>query len=77
MKDEEADVLVAQVVGRLKKRREELGLSLNRLSEMAGMSHVGVLQIENGERSPQLRTVFKLAKALDLDAAELFRTLRG
>ena len=52
-------------------------MSLNKLSELAGMSHVGVLQIEAGERSPQLRTALKLASALDLDLAEVIRSVQG
>lgn len=50
-------------------------MSLNRLSELAGMSHVGILQIESGDRSPQLRTVFMLAYALDIGPEELLRDL--
>lgn len=71
MKEEEADTLVAKLVERLKARRKELGMSLNRLSELAGMSHVGILQIEAGERSPQLRTLFKLASALEIEVQYL------
>ncbi|BCX49851.1 transcriptional regulator, XRE family protein [Haloferula helveola] len=75
MKEEEADTRVAEIVSRLKARRESLGMSLSRLSELAGMSHVGILQIESGERSPQLRTIIKLAAALDLKLAKLFSGL--
>jgi len=66
MKDEEIDRLTAAVVERLKRRREELGLSVNKLAEKAGMTHVGILKLESGDRTPMLRTALKLAKALDL-----------
>ena len=71
MKDSEADKLVTKVVGRLKARREELGMSVNKLSELAGMSHVSILKIESGENSPQLRTVLKLAAALEMDLGDI------
>lgn len=72
MKDEEADRTINRAVEKLKERRLALGLSQNRTAEMAGLSHVGLLQIENGERSPLLRTIVKLAGALDIPLSELF-----
>jgi transcriptional regulator with XRE-family HTH domain len=66
MKDEETDLLTAAVVERLRQRRVELGLSVNKLAEKAGMTHVGILKLESGDRTPMLRTALKLAKALDL-----------
>ncbi len=71
MKDEEADRLVEAIVLRLRERREELGMSVNKLAEKAGMSHVGILQIESGARSPMLRNVVKIAAALDLDLGQV------
>lgn len=73
MKDEDADLTIALAMQKLKNRRLALGLSLNRAAESAGLSHVGLLQIENGERSPLLRTIVKLASALDLPLSDLFR----
>ena len=67
MKDKEADAIVAQVVAQLQERREELGISLNKLSELVGMDHSAILRIENGERSPLFRTVVKLAAALEVE----------
>ncbi len=45
---------------------------MNRLAEEAGLTHVGVLNVENGKRSPQLLTVVKLADALGIRLSELF-----
>lgn len=42
-------------------------MSVNKLSKKAGMSHVGILQIESGERSPMLRNAIKLADALEVN----------
>lgn len=71
MKDEQADKIVGAVVQRLRQRREELGMSVNKLAEKAGMSHVGILQIESGERSPMFRNILKIAAALELDLGQV------
>jgi transcriptional regulator with XRE-family HTH domain len=73
MKDEETDRLTAAVVERLRQRRVELGLSVNKLAEKAGMTHVGILKLESGDRTPMLRTALKLAKALDLRLSSVLR----
>ena len=73
MKDEETDRLTAAVVERLRQRRVELGLSVNKLAEKAGMTHVGILKLESGDRTPMLRTTLKLAKALDLRLSSVLR----
>jgi DNA-binding XRE family transcriptional regulator len=65
VKDEVADQIVAALVERLRQRRLEQGLSVNKVAELAGMSHVGLLQIESGERTPMLRTALKIADALN------------
>lgn len=75
MKDEETDKLTAAVVGRLQQRREELGLSVNKLAELAGMTHVGILKLESGDRTPMLRTALKLSKALDLRLSSVLAEL--
>lgn len=54
-----------QIGGRIKKIREEKGLSISELSQLTGFDQ-GLLQnIESGEVCPQLGTVIKLSKALD------------
>jgi transcriptional regulator with XRE-family HTH domain len=63
------------VVERLRQRREELGLSVNKLAEMAGMPHVGILKLESGDRTPMLRTALKLAKALNLRLSSVLADL--
>jgi transcriptional regulator with XRE-family HTH domain len=72
VKDQDADRTINRTVEKLRNRRLELGLSLNRTAEMAGLSHVGLLQMENGERSPLLRTIVKLASALEIPLSDLF-----
>lgn len=75
MKDEETDRLTAAIVARLRKRREELGLSVNKLAEIAGMNHAGLLRIEDGSRTPMLRTALKLAKALEIRLSDVLSEL--
>ena len=41
------------------------------LAKTSGMSHVGILQIESGDRSPMLRNVVKIAGALEVDLGDL------
>lgn len=54
-----------QIGGRIKKIREEKGLSISALSQLTGFDQ-GLLQnIESGDVCPQLGTVIKLSKALD------------
>jgi transcriptional regulator with XRE-family HTH domain len=51
--------------------REERELSQETLGHRAGIHPTYVGQIERGEKSPTIATVFKLSGALDLAAREL------
>ena len=75
MKDEETDRLTAAIVARLRQRREELGQSVNKVAEMAGINHAALLRLEDGSRTPMLRTALKLASALDLRLSEVLAEL--
>jgi len=52
--------------GKLKKIREEQGLKQSQLAKKAGVSAGLIGQIEKGKIQPSLRTVEKLASALDI-----------
>lgn len=60
---------------RLKELREKRDLSQVRLSELAGMNRNYVGDVERGKRNPCLGNIVKLAEALDVSPAELFRGL--
>lgn len=75
MKDDETDRLTAAIVRRRRQRREELGLSVNKVAEMAGINHAALLRLEEGSRTPMLRTALKLTKALDFPLSELLAEL--
>ncbi len=54
-----------EIGGRLKKIREEKGLSIAQLSQLTGFEQEMLSDIESGAVCPQLGTVIKLSKALD------------
>jgi transcriptional regulator with XRE-family HTH domain len=61
----------------LRRIRHERGLSQERLAHNADLNMTHVAKIERGEREPGVRTVSKLAKALEVSAAELFDGIDG
>lgn len=56
----------------MKKRRAELRLSQEALSELAGLHRTYVADIERGIRNVSLQNVEKLAKAMELSISALF-----
>lgn len=54
-----------EIGGRLKKIREEKGLTIAQLSQLTGFDQEMLTRIESGAVCPQLGTVIKLSKALD------------
>jgi transcriptional regulator with XRE-family HTH domain len=61
----------------LRRLRHERELSQERLAHMADLNVTHVAKIERSEREPGIRTVSKLAKALEVSAAELFDGIDG
>jgi transcriptional regulator with XRE-family HTH domain len=60
---------------RVRAVREELGWSQENLAEASGLHWTYVSSIERGERNISLN-ILKLAQALEVDPAELVRSLR-
>jgi transcriptional regulator with XRE-family HTH domain len=58
---------------RLKYYRIESGLSQQALSDYAGVDRKTVNRIENGHFSPNIETLLRLATALDVTPAEIFK----
>ena len=56
----------------IRRLREARGWGQTKLAAAADMAVSGVSQIENGHRNPNSATLIKLARALDVDVAELF-----
>jgi transcriptional regulator with XRE-family HTH domain len=55
----------------IRRRRQARGMTLDDLSQAAGISRVMLVAIEHGRRNPGIRSIFELAAALGVPAAEL------
>ena len=62
---------------RVKGRREELGLSQEALALRAGINRTYIASLESGRRNPSLDLICRLARGLDIDAAELVEGLQA
>lgn len=67
------DQSVSAVSDNLKKTREQRGLSLERLSELTGVSKSMLRQIETGKSSPTIATIWKIANGLRVSFTALLR----
>ena len=56
----------------LRELRTERGLSQERLAELAGLDRNYIGQIERAERNVALVNIIRIAKALEIEASELF-----
>lgn len=63
--------MLAQLPARLKMARREKGLSLDAVAKLSGVSRSMVSQIERGESSPTVSTLWNLTRALQVDFAGL------
>ena len=61
----------------IKLRRKELRLSQEELAEAAGLHRTYIGQLEHGEKSPTIRTLFLLANTLKIRPSEMVRNLEG
>lgn len=68
---EEADTILHALPARLKEARKSQGLSLEAVSNLSGVSRSMVSQIERGESSPTIATLWNLTRALNVDFAGL------
>ena len=65
---------VERLGSRLKKARQQLGLSQEELAQHAGLSRIYVAKLEAGERrAPSLDALERLAKALRVKLVELIK----
>ncbi len=62
---DEAETL-SQIVGTMIERRHTLALSQRELAELCGLPHSSVARIESGKSTPNLSTLLKICKQLDL-----------
>lgn len=66
---------VAEAFGRaIKARRAEVGLTQEDLADKGEVARSFVSAMERGEKAPTVKTVWKLAKALDCKPSDLWLT---
>lgn len=67
---------IAVIVGeRLRHRRQELGYSQEKVSEMAGLHPTYVGQLERGEKNATIESIWKICNALCYPMEELFEKI--
>lgn len=66
-----ADDILNALPSRLKDARKAQGLSLDAIANLSGVSRSMVSQIERGESSPTIATLWNLTRALNVDFAGL------
>ncbi len=74
---EMADDILSQLPARLKQARRDKGLSLEAVANLSGVSRSMVSQIERGESSPTIATLWNLTRALQVDFAGLLEQAPG
>ena len=68
---DETDAILSLLPARLKEARRVQGLSLDAVAKLSGVSRSMVSQIERGESSPTIATLWNLTRALQVDFAGL------
>jgi transcriptional regulator with XRE-family HTH domain len=64
-----------KILGRnVRRLREEQGASQEEVAYRAGLNRAYLSDVERGARNPTVRVAGRIAKALDVDPSELFRT---
>ena len=65
-----------KIIELLKEAREQRGISKYLVAQRSGLSQQAVGYMEKGHRIPSLETVLRIAKALDVDLAEIILKAR-
>lgn len=61
----------------LKSRREQLKISKRKLSELAQLERVYIIQLENGKKRPTVNALFYLSEALGMKPSEMLRLVEA
>ena len=62
------------IADNIKKYRQKLGISQDRLSKMADVTYNTIIKIESGgSQNPTIGTLSKIAKALDVNVDDLIQ----
>jgi len=66
---------ISPIATNIKKLRKKLGISQDKLSKLANVSHNTIIKIESGGiQNPTIRTVQKIAQALGVSIDELLNS---
>ena len=68
---EDPDILLSQIGLRIVRRRQELGLTQKALANAVDTQATNLSRIEGGTQNVTIRTLCKIAEALDTTVAEL------
>lgn len=67
---------IAKTLGkRIRNYRTHLGLSQEKLAELAGCHHTYIGQLERGEKNATIESVEKIANALNVSLSKIFEKL--
>ena len=67
---------IAKIIGqRIRNNRTKLGLSQEKLAELAGCHPTYIGQLERGEKNATVESIEKIANALNLPLSKLFEKL--
>lgn len=62
---------------RLRRRREELGLTMSQLSDRANIAVTTIHVIEHGRGAPRIDTLLRLSAALDMPISRILEEIGG
>jgi transcriptional regulator with XRE-family HTH domain len=65
-----------KIIQLLKEDRERKGLSKYLVAQRSGLSQQAIGYMEKGHRIPSLETVLRIAKAMNVDLAEIIKRAR-
>ncbi len=68
---------LAEVGGRIRAQRDALGLNLHELARLSGISASALSTIETGKRDLRITSLFRIARALRIDARDLLKEQGG
>lgn len=55
----------------MQKLRKQKNISQEKLAELVGVNRTYISLVEQGERNPSLKTVYRIVKALDVHSSKL------
>lgn len=76
VKKDEVKATINSICQKLHAERIKQGISQQRASEASGLSRTGIRHIESLQTNPTLYSLLKLAKALNVDLAQLLKDNR-